>query len=1145
MSKQVFNHPAPQPGEPTGPSYWRSLDERNKTPEFRTRAEREFVDGAAAISTVERREFLLLMGASFGLAGLGLAGCREPRNHTLPYSKQPENTIPGVATYYASSFPGESANQALIVETHQHRPTKVEGNPSHVANGTASSKFAQASVLDLYDPERAQASQDATGAMLSVAAVRDLLRKLSAEAKANGGAGLAFLARPSTSPTRARVVAAVKAALPQARFVEYTPVAQNRADAVLGARALPDFAKARRILSLDADFLGAGDSIIEATRAYSSARRADTAAEADAMARLYVVESTFTLTGAAADHRLRAASSHISGLALLFAAEVLAQTGKGADASALRAKVSGLDVNAVAPWIKESIADLVSAKGKALIIAGDHLSDDAHRAVALANAALGAAVRYVKAATPVAGTVADLVAKPATTLVILGGNPAYDAPSDVDFAKAVKAAKQVVRLGYHGPAYDETSALVKDAQGTFVAASHYLESWSDGRTVDGTYVPVQPMIDPLFPTVTELDVLAPFAGLTQEPYALVRETFNSLSKDAADTAFAAWLAEGVLAGTQYPTFSDMLFALPTAAFKAPELSAKSLEVRIVPSVHAGDGLSANNGWLAEAPDPLSKTAWQNVILISPKMAKELDVEPTVALINKIGGEADFLHTGALNRNINQLVAGRLIAKVATLTVNGVTLKGSLFIMPGMADYTIGLQLGFGRRIAGRVATRVAERLQGQLVGNGFDVYPFVTSTQPAVRTGVVLELTGESAPIANMQDHWSMEGRDVVREGNVDDLKHNQNFAKLGIDGHAPAVYGKDEKMSPADKAILTPRGNSAYEHPNHTVAPNVTVWKGHEDKFPLLQQWGMSIDLNTCTGCNACVTACQAENNIPVVGRDQVLKGRNMQWIRLDRYFFDGREQAGNEIPTDPQVTFMGVACQHCETAPCETVCPANATVHDDQGLNTMAYNRCIGTRYCANNCPYKVRRFNFFDYNKREAGHYYEGPLGPAKLPKDPTDLPQLQKNPDVSVRMRGVMEKCTYCVQRIQEAKIQAKVRAKDSADINVADGAIKVACQQACPAEAIEFGDITDPKSRVSKAKASTRSYGALTYLNTRPRTTYQAKLRNLNAKMPGAILIPLSRKEMAGRESHAPAHGAAPHGETSHSAPAADSHGHQK
>ena len=465
-----------------------------------------------------------------------------------------------------------------------------------------------------------------------------------------------------------------------------------------------------------------------------------------------------------------------------------------------------------------------------------------------------------------------------------------------------------------------------------------------------------------------------------------------------------------------------------------------------------------------------------------------------------------------------------------------TITGPVFIMPGMADYTIGLQLGFGRRVAGRIATRVDERLAGRITGNGFDTYPFVTASAPAVRTGVKFTLTGATVAVCNMQDHWSMEGRDIVREGNVEDLKKNENFAKLGIDGHAPAVYGKDGNMAPAAKAITTPRGNSAYEHPAHGVAPNVAVWKGHEDKFPALQQWGMSIDLNTCTGCNACVTACQSENNIPIVGREQVLKGRNMHWIRLDRYFFDGRAAAGNAIPEDPQVTFMGVACQHCETAPCETVCPANATVHDDQGLNTMAYNRCIGTRYCANNCPYKVRRFNFLDFNKRVDGHYYEGPLGPEKSVKDPADLPQLQKNPDVSVRMRGVMEKCTYCVQRIQEAKIQAKVRARDnSPDINVRDGAIQVACQQACPAGAIEFGDITDPKSRVAKAKASTRSYGALTYLNTRPRTTYQAKLRNLNLRMPGANLVPLSRLEMNGRASHgAPAHGDA-HAKPAHGA----------
>jgi molybdopterin-containing oxidoreductase family iron-sulfur binding subunit len=1133
MSKKVFEHPAVQPGEPTGPSYWRSLDERNKSPEFRTRAEREFVEGASAITSVERREFLMLMGASFGLAGLGLAGCREPRNHTLPYAKQPENTIPGVATYYASSFPGEFANQPILVETHQHRPTKIEGNPSHRANGGASSKFAQASVLDMYDPDRAQASVAADGSVLSVAAARAFVRGLATAAKADAGASLAFLARPSTSPTRARLVAGLKAAYPKARWVEYTPVSQDRAHAVLGARALPDYAKARRVLSLDRDFLGAHDATIEDTRAYSSARRADTAEQADKMTRLYVVESTFSLTGAAADHRLRASSSHISGLAILFAAEVLAQTGNAAAAS-LKGKVSGIKVDA--KWLTECAADLVKFKDVALIVAGDHLSADAHRAVFLANQALGAAVKYVAAPAPSSLTIAALAAKPADTLIILGGNPAYDAPSDVNFGAAIKAAKSVVRLGYHGASFDETSAAVKAAGGTFLATSHYLESWSDGRTLSGVYVPVQPMIDPLFATVTELDVLAPFAGSDNDPHALVRETFNSLSKNSSDEAFAAWLAEGVLASSAFAAATPAIGAEQIKAFTAPDLSFNSLEVRLVPSVHAGDGQYANNGWLAEAPDPMSKTVWENVILVSPKFAAKLAIEPSEALINKIGGETDFLHTGALNRNINQLVDGRLICRVATLTLGDKTVTGPVFIMPGMADYTIGLQLGFGRRVAGRVATRVDERLAGRITGNGFDTYPFVTASAPAVRTGVKLTLTGATVAVCNMQDHWSMEGRDIIREGNVEDLKKNENFAKLGIDGHAPAVYGKDGNMAPAAKAITTPRGNSAYEHPAHAVAPNVAVWKGHEDKFPALQQWGMSIDLNTCTGCNACVTACQSENNIPVVGREQVLKGRNMHWIRLDRYFFDGRTAAGNAIPEDPQVTFMGVACQHCETAPCETVCPANATVHDDQGLNTMAYNRCIGTRYCANNCPYKVRRFNFLDFNKRVDGHYYEGPLGPEKTVKDPADLPQLQKNPDVSVRMRGVMEKCTYCVQRIQEAKIQAKVRARDnSPDINVRDGVIQVACQQACPAGAIEFGDITDPKSRVAKAKASTRSYGALTYLNTRPRTTYQAKLRNLNLRMPGANLVPLSRLEMDGRASHgAPAHGDA-HAKPAHGA----------
>jgi len=510
MSKKVFEHPAAQPGEPTGPSYWRSLDERNKSPEFRTRAEREFVDGAAAISHVERREFLMLMGASFGLAGLGLAGCREPRNHTLPYAKQPENTIPGVATYYASSFPGEYASQPILVETHQHRPTKIEGNPSHAANGTASSKFAQASVLDMYDPDRAQVSFGANGATLSASGVRDLLRSLSAEAKANGGE--AFLARPSTSPTRARLVDAIKARFPQAIWAEHTPVDQAAGDRALhpDARVLPDYAAAKRILSLDADFLGSGDGQVEATRAYASARRADTPEQAKAMVRLYAVESLFTLTGAAADHRLPLGTSQIAGFAAALAAEVSRLTGGPAQSA------PKLDVDP--KWVAECAADLVAHRGQSLIVAGAHLPAAVHQLVAFANRLLGAegkTVRYILG--PARGnvsTLAQLVAAKPTKLVILGGNPAFDAPADSGFLAAAQAAS-IVRLGLYGPDADETSRLTRDRKGLFVAESHYLESWSDGRTLDGTYVPVQPMIAPLYDTLSDLEVLAVLAGASQ------------------------------------------------------------------------------------------------------------------------------------------------------------------------------------------------------------------------------------------------------------------------------------------------------------------------------------------------------------------------------------------------------------------------------------------------------------------------------------------------------------------------------------------------------------------------------------------------------------------------------------------------------
>lgn len=1110
MSKRVFVHPEPAPGEPTP---WRSLEERNKSPEFRSRAEREFLDGAATFDPVDRRAFLSLMGASFALAGLGLAGCREPRQHTLPYARTPEMTIPGIPTFFATSFPGELANQPILVETHSRRPTKVEGNPSHPASGTASSKFAQASVLDLYDPDRATVSVGPDGAALTSAQVRDRLAALGKSLEASGGAGLAFLARPCTSPTRARLVAALKARFPKAIWAEHTPVDQAAGDRAVGPgiRALPNFAAAKRVVSLDADFLGSGDAQVEATRAYSSARRADTAEQAKGMVRLYVAESLFSLTGAAADHRLPLATSAIPALALHLLDQVRRQLGQPAVGELPR-----LDVDPA--WVRECAADLVANRGASLVVAGPHLPAAAHGCVQAINdllEAVGRTLEYVRTDAAPAATLRDLALARPSALVILGGNPAYDAPADAGLADVLAAAKTLVRVGLHGPDHDDTSAAVRARGGLFVASTHYLESWGDGRALDGTYVPVQPMIAPLYDGVSDLEVLALLAGQPADALGLVRATFESVARavgrDASAAAFDAWLAEGVLPGTAFPRALAGTVSTP-AAPAAPELSRANLEVRLVPSAHAGDGSFGNNAWLLEQPDPMSKTCWENVILVSPALAKALEIEPEPMVINRIG---------QLNRNINQLEFGKLTCRVVRVTLGGRVVEGPAFILPGLAKWTLGLQLGFGRKAVGRSGARVTERLsENRVVGIGFDAYPLATSAAPLGAAGATLELTGESVVVANTQDHWSMEGRDMIREGTPEEFAKNPAFAaRLGLDGHLPSPLGtgKDAGTPLAVAAVTTPRGNSSYEHPDHAVPPNVAVWQGRADA-PVPQQWGMSIDLNTCTGCTACITACQSENNIPVVGRSQVLKGRDMRWLRLDRYFFDGREQAGMDIPENPQVTFLGVACQHCENAPCESVCPANATVHDEEGLNTMAYNRCIGTRYCANNCPYKVRRFNYLDYSDRHIGRFYEGPLGP----KGMSEPLKMQKNPDVSVRMRGVMEKCTFCVQRIQEAKIQAKVRAGASGDTKIRDGALQVACQQACPAGAIEFGDITDAGSRVAKAKASPRTYGLLTYLNVRPRTTYQAKLRNPNPRMPGASAAPLSRLELAGREGSHPA-----------------------
>ncbi len=1094
------------------PRYWKSPEAFQGLDPEQAWTDREFPEGATVTTEQDRRTFLKLMGASIGLAGVGLgSGCRWPEKRILAYSKQPEQIIPGVPLFYATSMPGAVANLPLLVETHQARPTKVEGNPSYVASGGATSTFAQASVLDLYDPDRLQRSARSGVGALTTTQTQDLLRSLYQTYRTTQGRGLALLIEPSTSPTRERLLRQLKTALPQAVVAAFTPTEPGTIEAahvsLLGRPSRPRYhlAAAKRILALDSDFLATEPGHLDHARAFAAARKVAETEDAKKMARLYAAESNFTLTGAMADHRLRLASSHVAGFASLILAEALSQTGQLPDAAnQLRQKAAAIRGNVDVRWVRECVTDLLAHRGQAVVVAGPHLPAAVHQLVFALNSLLeahGKTVSYPELPSSGASELAVLVAalqrSEVDTLVVIGGNPVYDAPADLQFAKAIKNAGQIIRLGYHP---DET-ANVADI---VLAQSHYLESWSDGRAWDGTYVPVQPMISPLFTTLSEIEVLELLSTGTiggDTGYGSVRATFQALTGQTSDLVFDSWLAEGVLPNSAYPTIAQLpstaeAVAIALAApLQLPALSESSLELRFVPSPHAFDGRYNNNGWLMECPDPMTKLTWDNAILVSPKMAKSLGIDP--------------------GTNKNLFERGRGLAYQGKVAIGSRSVVGPLHIQPGLSDFTVILHLGFGRQHTGRIGSRLHHPDKGQ--GIGFDVYPLIRSEALTIATGAKIEvLPGEPVLLANTQEHWSMEGRAIIRESNADYYAKNPDFVdQMGVESHSPPIYGAQKDASVQEKALTTPRGGSLYDPPVISAAPpNVGVWNTPEGQAAYLppQQWGMSIDLNSCLGCNACVIACQSENNIPIVGKDQVSRGREMHWIRLDRYYTAGPDADPNSIPEDPQVSFMGLACVHCELAPCEQVCPVNATVHDNEGLNVMAYNRCVGTRYCANNCPYKVRRFNFFDYNKRTRADLYKGPLGQNYYETKDSQLTRMGVNPDVTVRMRGVMEKCTYCVQRIQEGKIHHKVAAAKAgrpADTHVPDGIIKTACQQTCPTDAISFGDISDETSEVSKRKAWNRDYSLLGYLNVRPRTTYLARLRNPNPAMPDYQKQPLS------------------------------------
>jgi molybdopterin-containing oxidoreductase family iron-sulfur binding subunit len=1124
--KRIFEHPAPSARELNGPTYWRSLDELAASPGFVDQLKREFPQGAAELDGVDRRHFMKIMAASFALGGVGLAGCRRPEVNILPFGKSVEGIIPGLPQYYATAMPLRKSAIPLLAETHQGRPTKLEGNPTYTPHGGASSLLAQASILDLYDPDRATAHLKA-GAVLKAEAVNDVLASVGKTYAASQGAGLAFLADQSSSPTRARLVKKLRRKLPKAVWAEYEPVIDEppiaAAQAVFGADVKPiyQFAKAKRILSLDADFFHAESGSLYYAREFAKGRRVKS--KDDAMNRLYVAESAFTLTGSMADHRLRLASSHMLALAAAIGTKTL-------DTEILKPLTDGLDAFVSQKWVDECAQDLIDHKGASLVVAGAHLPPQVHAIAYAINALLGnigQTVDFVAVESASAASISDLAAAVKSgsvkTLVILGGNPAYNAPADLDWAKLQASVADVIRLGY---AADETSALA----GTQLAAAHYLESWGDARTADGTVVPVQPMILPLFGGITQIEVLARIAGeASADGYALVSETITALAGGDADKAMRRFLHDGILAGSAFAKTAVNFDQRGARALfrddpkKVETFSAKNLEVRFVTDHKMDDGRFNNNGWLQECPDPITKISWDNAILVSPKLGKELGIYP----------QGSKLQIARVEEN--EFSIGKENSRIFELTVGGRKIKGPVHIQPGLSNYTVVVPLGYGRTVTGHVGK-----------GAGFNAYPARTVAGSDVATGGTLTDTGTRLLLANTQEHWSMEGRDIVREANYDEYQKNPGYVDdIGTESHSPAIYGADKtptndnKLSREDRAKQAtarakeiPRGGSMYATP----------------KFDGHHQWGMSIDLNTCIGCNACVVACQAENNIPIVGKDQVMRGREMHWIRLDRYYSDGKAEGGafggegnREIPEDPQVSLQPVACAQCELAPCEVVCPVNATVHDEEGLNTMAYNRCIGTRYCANNCPYKVRRFNFFDFNQRQLDSLYLGQLGPKGMP----ELVKMVKNPEVTVRMRGVMEKCTYCVQRIQNGKIQHKVamaQAGRPGDVVVPDGTIKTACQQVCPVEAIEFGNIDDPKSAVSLAKAREQDYSLLGYLNIRPRTTYLGKLRNPNPKMPDYQSLPLSRVEYNSKNHPPSDHGHQGHGHAPEAPKAEKKHG---
>lgn len=1091
---------------PAAPPLWQGLEEYMDSPAFRAQMENEFPEDAAEwTDPVSRRNFLTVMGAGLALAGAGCNPRPAPRRQILPYTIQPEQITPGIPLFFATAHTVAGYATGLLVRSHEGRPVKVEGNPDHPSSLGGTSPIDQASVLDLYDPDR---SQEPTrwGEGISYDAVVTAVRgALFTGGQPKKGVRLRILTGAVTSPTLTDQVAGLLNAFPDARWCQYEACGLDNGRE--GARrafgreltAVYDFAKADVVLSLDADFLGSGPGHVRYCRDFASRRKVRQNVPAGStefvpagrMNRLYVVEAMPSVTGSSADHRLPLPASQVESFARALAAKL----------GVAGAPAAGTLPAEAQKWLDPVAKDLQAKKGAAVVVAGEHQPPSLHALAHAINAALGAVGQTVKLVPLVeerpAGKVIDfktlvgeMAAGQVDALLILGGtNPGYACPADVPFADAVKKVKFRLHLGQYR---DETAALCE----WHVNEAHYLETWGDGRGHDGTPALQQPLIAPLYAGRSAVELLADAtapAGAGHEGREVVKEYWKKWYAGAGQSReFEQFWQESVRAGViadpgrtspQQAALAGNWAEGSAAAAAAP--SGDTYEINFLPDPYLLDGRYANNGWLQELPHPVTKITWDNAAFVSRKTIQDLKLEK-------------FFRWTAGER-------GRAEVGVIELEYKGNKVKAPVWYLPGHPDGVVTVHLGFGRPRAGRVGNAKDEPNAAGENTRGFNAYALRTSDAPGFGGGLKLRPTSDEYYLACVQGNWSMAQKDPisgkildrapVRRMTTGQYAENPWFPKIpptaagetdGITHNIPGPAGKPQDESgtqyqqgstygPGHDHSHDGKDDHGHGGHDHRLLP-LTMYHPNDRLYPdaprKYRRWAMAIDLSACTGCNACVVACQSENNLATVGKREVTRGHEMHWLRIDRYY----EGTAAE-PDATRTYFQPVPCQQCEKAPCEVVCPVAATVHSADGLNDMVYNRCVGTRYCSNNCPYKVRRFNFLTFQD-----WY-------------TSSRKLGRNPEVTVRSRGVMEKCTYCVQRIRYAEIAAERQHRE-----IRDGEVRTACQSACPAGAIEFGDLQDATSKVGRWKAEPTNYGLLAELNTMPRTTYLANLRNPNPEL---------------------------------------------